>query len=134
MFLARTKKKVVKTAAKHEHFSKKFEICFFRNNFKLWYINGPMMMYWIFIRSLETVLPPFCNLILHFFVFYDFSHKKVKKITETAVTLLIRKILKKGCQQSYIINVQRIQKVYWICFLTLFCNLKLHFAVFYGLA
>ena len=59
-------------------------------------------------------LTPSCNLKLHFPVFYDFPHKTEKKITETAVTLLIRKISKKRCEKSYIIKVQRIQKVYQI--------------------
>ena len=51
-------------------------------------------------RSLNTILASFCNLKLRFAVFQCLTHKAVKKITETAVTLLLRKILEKGCQKS----------------------------------
>ena len=100
--------------------------------------KGCQKSYTIKVQRIQKVyqiwfLTPFCNLKLHILVFYDFPHKTVKKITEITATLLIRKILKKGCQQPYIIKFQRIQRVYQICFLTPFCNVKLHFAAFYGL-
>ena len=99
--------------------------------------KGCQKSYTIKVQRIQKVyqiwfLTPLCNLKLHILIFYDFPHKTVKKITEITATLLIRKILKKGCQQPYIINFQRIQRVYQICFSTPFCNVKLHFAGFYG--